>query len=158
LTVDTLIIRPFQKEDCEAALRLASDLGLSAWTLRDYREELKHPDSEMIAALAGSRVVGFMIGRRVPGSGPDETPDAEIYNIGVEHEFQRSGVGTRLMLNFIERCRRAGVRYIWLEVRAANTEAIGFYGRFGFIEYAVRPNFYRNPPDNGIVMRLGLDR
>lgn len=157
MTVDSPIIRSFQEEDCEPVVRLASDLGLSPWTLNDYLDELKRPDSEMIVAQGSSQLAGFIVGRRVPGTATGEGVDAEIYNIGVVSESQRSGVGTGLILGFIERCRLAAVRNIWLEVRAANTAAIEFYRNFGFIEYGARPNFYQNPLDDGIVMKLSLD-
>jgi [ribosomal protein S18]-alanine N-acetyltransferase len=157
LTTRDLTIRPFQENDCEAAFRLASDLGLSPWTIDDYRDEAKRPDSEMLAAMNGSKLVGFVVGRRVPGSRPDGGLETEIYNIGVAREFQRSGIGSRLIREFVERCRHAGVRDIWLEVRAANAAAIGFYRKFGFSEYAARPNFYRDPPDDAVIMRLTIN-
>jgi [ribosomal protein S18]-alanine N-acetyltransferase len=156
LTGDKILLRPFRKDDCDAALAIATDLGLSPWTLADYRDELARRDSEMIAAVNGSKLAGFIVGRRVPASGQENGIDAEIYNIGVARGFQDSGVGSRLLENFIERCRQAGVRDIWLEARSANTKAVRFYKRFGFNEFAVRRAFYRDPTDDGIVMRLEL--
>lgn len=154
---ENLIIRPFRIEDCGQALGIASDLGLSPWSLEDYRDELKHPESEMLAAAAGSKLAGFIIGRRVPGSRPSGGLDAEIYNIGVSERAQRSGVGSMLIYRFIEKCRNAGVKDVWLDVRSANAKAILFYNKIGFEKFDVRRNFYRDPTDDGIVMMLNLD-
>ena len=152
----TLVIRPFRTEDSESVVSLASELGLSWWTLKDYRDELNRRDSVMLVEANDSKVVGFIVGRRVPGSESGDGQDAEIYNIGVDREFQRLGVGSRLIFGFIDRCRIAGVQDIWLDVRSANDGAIRFYRKFGFVEYTRRPDFYRNPPDDGIIMRLTL--
>jgi [ribosomal protein S18]-alanine N-acetyltransferase len=152
LTSDSFVIRSLSEEDCGRVVSLASDLGLSPWTLNDYRQELKRPDSEMIVALDRAEVAGFIVGRRVPG--PDDSPDAEIYNIGVDPAYQRCGAGTRLLQEFTGRCRRKGVRCIWLEVRARNLAAIEFYEKFGFAEYAIRPRFYNKPADDAVVMRF----
>jgi ribosomal-protein-alanine N-acetyltransferase len=156
LTANNLIIREFEDQDCDGIFKLAAELGLSPWSLSDYRAELKRRDSEMLVVLNDSKPVGFIIGRRVPGSGPGNAPDAEIYNIGVAPDVQRCGIGSRLLSDFIERCRREAVHDVWLEVRSGNSKAIRFYKRFGFSKFAVRSGFYRDPPDDGIVMRLTL--
>lgn len=155
MTTHSVTIRPFRVEDCYQALAIASDLGLSHWTLKDYRDEIAHPASIMIAAEQSGKLEGFIIGRCVPGSRTGDR-DAEIYNIGVAETAQRSGVGSGLIEAFIEQCRRAGVRDVWLEVRSANANAIRFYKKKGFKEYSVRRNFYRDPSDDGIIMMLRL--
>lgn len=155
---DKPIFRRFTEENCESALLLAADLGLSAWTIEDYRDELARSDSEMTVAIAGSRLAGFIVGRRVPSSGPDGGLDAEIYNIGVARDFQGSGVGSELIAGFIEWCRSNSVKDIWLEVRARNAGAIRFYRKSGFRDFGVRRSFYRDPADDAIIMRLELNR
>lgn len=153
-----LILRRFRDEDCPAALAIAAELGLSPWTLDDYREELVRRDSEMSAAVVGSKLAGFIVGRRVPSAGDGGEWDAEIYNIGVSREFQHAGIGSRLMAGFIEGCRDAAVREIWLDVRGSNALAIRFYKKFGFKDVMIRRGFYRDPRDDGVVMRLELDQ
>ena len=155
MTIPDLNVRPFEPADAEAAVELGKSLGLSQWTVADYRDELRRADAGMLAAVKGANVVGFIVGRRVPGSTHGRV-DAEIYNIGVNPRFQRSGTGSALMLEFLSQCREAGVRDVWLEVRATNEVAVRFYRKFGFAPYAVRPGFYRDPPEDGVVMRLTL--
>lgn len=137
---------------------MANSLGLSRWTLNDYREELLRDDSQMLAAADQRELAGFIIGRLVPSSSVTTGLDAEIYNIGVSRSLQRSGVGSRLLHEFISRCRKKHVFAVWLEVRALNSGALIFYKRHGFEEFTIRPCFYRDPADDAIVMRLTLKR
>jgi [ribosomal protein S18]-alanine N-acetyltransferase len=150
-------IRPFLKGDLEEIVAIASELGLSRWTATDYLDEMTREDSTMLVADGVNGLVGFIVGRRVPATCPDGGHDAEIYNIGVSRSLQRSGLGTRLLGAFIHCCRHWDAGEIWLEVRSANVSAISFYEKFGFEEYAVRKAFYRDPIDDGVLMRLRLD-
>ena len=149
-----LTIRHFENGDCEAAFELAGRLGLSPWSIDDYRRELEREDSLMFAAAHGGDLVGFIIGRLVPSSGPAGGLDAEIYNIGVLAAVHRSGIGSKLIERFIGICRKNKVVDIWLEVRAANHAARTFYKNFGFEDFAARPGFYQNPSDDALILRL----
>ena len=53
-------------------------------------------------------------------------------------------------------CRERRVENIWLEVRESNTRAIVFYTRNGFERVQTRTNFYENPREHAILMRLRL--
>ena len=107
----------------------------------------------MLAAANQQELAGFIIGRLVPTSAATGV-DAEIYNIGVCRSFQRSGIGSRLLGEFIDLCRTKHVYAVWLEVRALNCGAVRFYKIHGFEEFTVRPCFYRDPADDAIVMRF----
>ena len=41
---------------------------------------------------------------------------------------------------------------ITLEVREGNAPAIALYRRYGFFSCGLRKNYYKNPPDNAMVM------
>lgn len=149
-------IRPFRADDRHWAFDLAAGLGLSPWTEDDYLLEIGHEDSLMLIAEIGTQRLGFIIGRCVPRSVAGGGLDAEIYNIGVEPELQRSGIGSRLIEHFLNGCRVKGVKEVWLEVRAQNAAARAFYTGFGFTEFSLRPGFYSAPADDAVVMRLEL--
>lgn len=156
MTIDTITVRAFHPDDIEAVLAISESHGLSPWSRNDLGAENVRTDSYMAVASVGSRPVGFIVARRVPGSRTGGGSDAEIYNIGVDKEYQGAGIGTRLIREFLEQCRSAGIEDIWLEVRAGNESAIRFYKKLGFVEFSVRPNFYRDPAEDAVIMRLGL--
>lgn len=149
-------LRPLKIEDIDHVVALADGLGLSHWSQSDYAAELKRPDSYMTVAVSEGEVVGFIVGRRVPGAGTSGGFDAEIYNIGVDRKAQRKGVGVKLLSGFLEKCRDESVEAVWLDVRENNDVARAFYERAGFEAFDVRRNFYTDPPDSGIVMQLAI--
>lgn len=148
-------LRPFVEEDIAAAVAMAVDLGLSTWSAEDYVAEMKRRDSYLVAAVEGDRIVGFIVGRRVPGQKPSSL-EAEIYNIGVERNSQRHGIGLILINDFLAHYRRENVETVWLEVRKANLAAISFYEKVGFMQFAERRNFYSDPVDDAILMSMNL--
>ena len=107
---------------------------------------LEHPDH---------KIIGFIVGRVTPGQ-DDGTLAAEVYNIAVKEREQGKGNGQSLLNAFVDRCREREVCSIWLEVRESNRQAIDFYIRNGFENVQKRPNFYKNPVENAVLMRLKL--
>lgn len=150
-------IRTMLPDDLTDVLQITDQCGLSHWSHRDYLDEAGRSDSIMLCAECPAfEVAGFLVSRIVPSSNSESRFDAEIYNIGVRPELQKSGCGTLLIECFLEKCSMASVQNIWLDVRSSNENAIGFYKRFSFSEFSVRKDFYSNPPENGIIMRLSL--
>lgn len=148
-------LRALEESDVERVIAIADSLGLSPWSRADYIAELKRTDAYMSVASIDEEITGFLVARRVPGPAPDSW-EAELYNIGVSRNFQFSGIGKLLMDGLINRCRRGGVQEIWLEVRRKNHSAIRFYQGFGFEESGLRTNFYRDPTDDALLMRLKI--
>lgn len=150
------LLRIFKENDIERIVHLASDLGLSHWSEKDYVAESSRADSHLKVAVREKEIIGFIVGRRIPGNGHEKAVDAEIYNIGVAEREQRHGVGDLLLSDFLESNRRSNVENIWLEVRSKNAKAIAFYEKHGFEYFAARPKFYQGPSDDGIIMKLSL--
>lgn len=117
--------------------RLLSDGGLTS----SFVAELEEEDG----AVA---LVGFVI-FHVAGD------TSEIYNIAVERDHARCGVGKYLMAATIEASRKQRAKRVILEVRQSNTAAISFYRAFHFRIIGERKNYYSNPPEDAFVMELG---
>jgi ribosomal-protein-alanine N-acetyltransferase len=97
-----------------------------------------------MVADENGRVAGFLVSREtVPG-------EREILNIAVNPEFRRLGVATELIRR--ELSGHPGEHF--LEVRESNGPARNLYQHLGFREVGVRPGYYENPPEPGIVMRF----
>lgn len=152
-------IRSIEARHIARILEIQEEARLSSWSAEGYIEELRLPNAIMLRAEAESgEIVGFIVGRIVPASADTVEIDAEIYNIGVATAARRSGIGTELLKAFLSACGQAGVSNVWLEVRASNGPAIGFYQDNGFIISGERTNFYADPTENALLMRLGLSR
>lgn len=118
--------------------------------------EIERTDSMfLVVSAASTDVQGFTVGRVVPGSDEDSLV-AELYNIGVNNEYRRLGIGSRLLRQFIESARSKGAQKVFLEVRSGNDSAIKFYEKHGFTQQFVRKSFYADPLDDATVMGANI--
>ena len=147
-------IVPAVPGDASALRQLAIDAGIDAWSESGYLEEITSANAIVLKAVGEEQIVGFLVARVVPGS--NELDESEIYNIAVAEASRREQTGTKLLeaLWLILRMRR--VEKVWLEVRASNIPAIRFYESQGLAAQITRPNFYRDPVENAVVMSLDL--
>lgn len=143
------------KNDIPAVMSIAEQANLSRWSEKDLREELLLAESIAFKLSdASTECLGFVIGRIVPGFIRDL--DAELYNIGIVDSARRKGGGSRLLERFITECGLKGAHNIWLDVRASNHPALSFYYKFGFYADGARKNFYSEPTEDAVLMRLEL--
>ena len=56
----------------------------------------------------------------------------------------------------IQWSRQVGAEEVGLEVRASSDAAIRLYRRAGFAPYGLRPGYYTDPWEDGLLMRLAL--
>jgi ribosomal protein S18 acetylase RimI-like enzyme len=79
----------------------------------------------------------------------------ELVGLGVNSEFQRQGIATRLIDRMIEEAirfyseRSYTLRVIILFMEGRNDNARKFYSQIGFTEVARIPNLY--PHDDGVI-------
>jgi ribosomal-protein-alanine N-acetyltransferase len=152
-------VRPVAASHIGDLIRLGSEANLNPWTAQNYLDELQTPNSIMLVIEgANARPIGFIVGRIVSSSVSDTSSDAEIYNVAVAEKHQGKGFGQLLFDNFMESCRPHSVQSVWLEVRESNRQAIDFYARNGFEPVQTRNNFYQNPREHAVLMRLLLKK
>jgi ribosomal-protein-alanine acetyltransferase len=150
--IDNVIVEEAELVDASWIRRIALDAEIDAWTDADYSEEISRPNSYVLRATDNAELVGFIVSRIVPGKTEDH-PDADLYNIAVDHTRKRQGIGTKLLVSLLEGLASRRVSSVWLEVRESNSGAISFYKRHGFKPEITRPNFYSNPTENAVIMR-----
>ncbi len=107
------------------------------WGVSDYL------DHDCWVATLGDLVAGYLVCRAVAGG------EREVLNMAVDPEFRRRGIARALLE---AECNRNLADY-FLEVRASNEAARALYSVMGFTEVGVRPAYYENPPESGIVMK-----
>lgn len=140
LAGNTVEIRTAGRGDLEPIARIQdASPGASLWTPESYL------DHDCRVAVSSGRVVGFLVAR---ATAPDER---EILNIAVESTLRRSGIGRILMETVLAEAR--GTAW-YLEVRESNEAAINLYKTLGFLPSGRRENYYHEPVEAAIVMRL----
>ncbi len=74
----------------------------------------------------------------------------ELDNIYVLEEYRNKGIASILIEFMINDGKNKKITNITLEVREDNVKAINLYKKYGFVEKAIRNNYYYNC--NGILM------
>jgi ribosomal-protein-alanine N-acetyltransferase len=135
-----ITVRLARTDDAQEIALMARDLietGLGwSWTRVRVSKSIGNRDTLSIVMCRGTRLVGFA----VMFFGDEH---AHLNLLAVRPEFQRLGLGTRMIRWLEESAHAAGIRAIHLEVRARNQQARRFYRRLGFLEMALLPKYYR---------------
>ena len=116
------------------------------WSENSIRSELTGRLSLWVVALDGDTVAGYVGSQSVLG-------ESDMMNVAVAPEYRRRGIAQALILELIRRLSQQGNRSLMLEVRASNTPAITLYHKLGFAQVGRRPNYYRNPKEDALILR-----
>ena len=111
------VLRLAQSTDAQEVAIMSRDLiesGLGwSWTRARVARNIADRDTLSLVACQGGRVIGFAIAYF-----GDE--HAHLNLLAVKREYQRLGLGTRMIRWLEESARIAGIRALHLEVRARN--------------------------------------
>lgn len=134
-------IRSLTSHDAAWCAELEAELfpGDGPWTEATLLAEIRNPHTIYLGAFEGDLLVGYA-GMAILG--PRNEPECEIHTIGVDMNYQRLGIGARLMAELAATADQRDAP-IFLEVRTDNDPAISMYKQFGFIILSIRKNYYR---------------
>ena len=82
--------------------------------------------------------------------------EVEILDLAVDPACRRQGHAAFLLRNFLKDAARSAAKKVLLEVRESNAAAIALYQKFGFQISGRRPNYYRNPEENALLLALAI--
>lgn len=116
------------------------------WSENSVSSELKNPLSLWLVALDGETVAGYVGSQSVEG-------EADMMNVAVHPEHRRRGIARMLINSLTDALAKQGVHSLALEVRASNAPAIALYEQLGFSQVGRRPNYYRNPKEDALILR-----
>jgi len=68
---------------------------------------------------------------------------------------RHQGIGELLLISLIDLAIELDARAITLEVRASNTAAQRLYFKYGFTHVGLRPGYYIDNREDGVLMFLG---
>jgi len=149
-------IEPMTAHDLLEVVEIEETCRLSLWGWDSYYAELSRPEAIMIVArracgdkMTGHALYGFLSARV-------SAQELHINNIGVHEAARRRGVGNALMRTAVASAIRQGARGAILEVRAGNVAAQSLYRRYGFEVVGRRRQYYREPPEDALLMRSTL--
>lgn len=120
------------------------------WSENSIASELKNGLALWLVAVNDDTVVGY-IGSQTTTGGTD------VMNIAVHPDWRRRGIAESLIDRLILELRNWGSNSLMLEVRASNGPAISLYEKMGFSHVGRRPNYYRNPKEDALILRKEWD-
>lgn len=97
-------------------------------------------------------IVGFGAFSTIPKIG-----ECSLENMAVAKMWRKCGIGSRLLSAGLLWCRAQCGSAAFLEVRASNLKAIRLYERAGFSKIGSRPDYYRDPVENAVLMKQAIE-
>lgn len=122
-----------------AHIHAASFRSPPPWSADSLRASLDSRYSYLIQTCdPEGHTLGFLIGQTIAG-------EAELLTIAVLPKARRSGLGRKLLNQFLDHSINQSVSSYFLEVSAENPSAIALYESAGFTRQGLRKAYYRDP-------------
>lgn len=116
------------------------------WSEASVAAELANPLSKWFVCVEDGAVLGYVGSQTVLG-------ETDMMNLAVRPEDRGKGIAQGLISALVEELKRMGSRCLTLEVRASNVPAIRLYEKLGFLPVGRRPNYYRGPKEDALILR-----
>lgn len=144
------LLREMNMADVDVILRIEQQVHAHPWTRGNFTDTLGS-DSICKVYEDGDAMLGYAVFMA-------SVDDAELLDIGIAAEYQRKGLGRRLLLEIMEIAHGMSMRRMLLEVRPSNVAALGLYRAAGFSEIGLRRDYYvaDNGREDAIVMECIL--
>lgn len=138
-----------QEGDAPALAALEKESFSHPWSENAFLTLLKEENSRCVILREGTELLGYLTLTMV-------LDRAQINTVAVSSARRRQGLGRRLLEEGIRLCRAAKMSAMELEVRAGNLAALTLYRTLGFMEVGRRKGYYRDPPEDAVLMDLLL--
>ena len=136
------------KENIDTVYEIDKTSSCYNWTKSMFLEELENKNSSFKVLFLDNTLIGYIIYHIV-------LDEAEILNIVVDNKFKRKKLGNYLLEQTINDIANKNIKTIFLEVGEKNIPAINLYLKFGFEQYNIRNNYYKNG-ENAILMKKAI--
>ena len=128
----------------EQIFNLEKEIFKSSAFSKSYLNTLIKGDNSFIYVyLIDDKVCGYLMIL-------DSIDVYEILAIAAVEEYRNKGIAQELL-------DKIKTKDIFLEVRESNQTAINFYKKNNFKEITIRKNYYSEPTENAIIMKLEVN-
>jgi len=142
---DNLTIRRMTASDLDAVTLLEQRVFPDPWPRLAFEQDLEEDNRGVLLAELNGRLCGYASYMAAVG-------EAHLTNIAVAPEFRGKSIAKILLNRILEVAKNADCEYIFLDVRPSNEAAISLYKKYGFYELYRRPEYYRTPVEDALVM------
>ena len=139
-------IKSVKKGDLLKLIEIDNSIFDYPLSIKDFENYFKE-DTIKIWKISTQKIIGFAIFYHV-------RDEIEIIQIGIMKSCQRKNYGS-LIVKEIKKLN--GIRKIFLEVSAENTQAINFYLKNGFKKIGIRKAYYKDYKKRTDALRLSFE-
>jgi len=143
------VIDHMNVDDLKKVIEIERACFTDPWSYSIFLGDLESENTITLVARIKKKIVGFAICMQI-------VDELHLTNIAVHPDFQRKKVGHQLLERLFYIGDRNKFSIMYLDVRRSNIQAISFYKRYGFDVLYERKGYYKNPPEDALVMVLKL--
>jgi ribosomal-protein-alanine N-acetyltransferase len=143
-------LRPMTENDLPRIHRIELASYEYPWTPGNFADSLKAGYSMWVREAEGE-VIGYYAMMAAAG-------EAHLLNLTIAPIWRGHGLGRDLLEHCLAGARDHKADTLFLEVRTSNTAAIGLYHSSGFVDLAVRRDYYpaRDGREDALIMKKDL--
>jgi [ribosomal protein S18]-alanine N-acetyltransferase len=143
-------IRPMRESDLDQVIRIERQIFLFPWSPANFSDSLK---AGYLCRVMEERLT--ILGYSILMIGPDE---AHILTLGINPDWQRRGLGEKMLHYLIDLSAEHGAKSVLLDVRESNQGAARLYRQLGFEQIGTRKGYYpaMRGREDALVMQLRL--
>lgn len=144
-TMNDLQIEPLTKSHLRKVMRIDAEVYPKPWSRQLWLAELDRDERLYLVAIHDQQIVGYV-------GALFALEDVHVVTIVTKPGCHRRGIGTRLLLEVVDRSIQHGCSALTLEVRISNEPAQALYKRFGLVPAGVRRGYYEPDNEDALVM------
>lgn len=144
-----LTVRTMRPADLDEVMVIERRSFSAPWEESTFRGLMRRPSAALLVAETDDELTGYSVMWFAADEG-------ELGDIAVIPERRGEGIGRRLLRESISVAASRGTRSLYLEVRESNDVARRLYEKVGFSVVGVRKQYYTEPVEDAIVMKLDL--
>ncbi|MCC6922145.1 MAG: ribosomal protein S18-alanine N-acetyltransferase [Nitrosomonas sp.] len=143
-------IRPMCESDLDQVIRIERQIFLFPWSLANFSDSLK---AGYLCRVMEENLT--ILGYSILMIGPDES---HILTLGINPDWQRRGLGEKMLHYLIDLSAEHGAKSVLLDVRESNQGAARLYRQLGFEQIGKRKGYYPAMcgREDALVMQLRL--
>lgn len=122
----------------------------SPWTAGDFVYLFGEQSALCLGLLYDGELIGYALGHC-------RGCRFHLSSLAVDPSFRRRGWAWKLLEQILSLAADRGANRCRLEVRSTNLAALAFYDKVGFWPVERREAYYRDPPDDGIIMEYSIE-
>ena len=146
---ERMTVRAMRLADLDEVMVIERRSFSAPWEESTFRGLMRRPSAALLVAETDDELTGYSVMWFAADEG-------ELGDIAVVPERRGEGIGRRLLRESISVAASRGTRSLYLEVRESNDVARRLYEKVGFSVVGVRKQYYTEPVEDAIVMRLNL--